>query len=57
MRILSHQWAIVVGKKCQNCERHLKDSSLTHCSDECRFESYLKSQSVCILLDIEGDLI
>ena len=42
--------------KCQNCGELLEDSLLTHCSDECRFESYLKSQSVCILLDIEDDL-
>ena len=42
-----------MGEKCQNCRKHLEDSSLTHCSSECSFESYLKSESVCILLDID----
>lgn len=30
---------------CLNCEKLLEDSLLTHCSDDCRFEYYLKSQS------------
>jgi hypothetical protein len=46
-----------MGRICQNCGKLLEDSSLIHCSDECRFESYLKSQSVCILIDIDDDLI
>ncbi|HUT07174.1 MAG TPA: hypothetical protein VMW74_10885 [Nitrosopumilaceae archaeon] len=45
-----------MGDKCQICGKDLEDFSLTHCSDECRFEAYLKSKSVCILLDIEDDL-
>jgi len=32
--------------KCKNCGKILEDSLLTHCSVGCRFESYLKSQSV-----------
>jgi len=32
--------------KCKNCGKLLEDSLLTHCSVGCRFESYLKSQSV-----------
>ena len=44
-------------EKCQHCGKQLKNSDLTHCSNECRFQSYLKSQSVCILIDIEDDLI
>ena len=33
-------------EKCQNCEKLLGDSLLTHCSSKCRFEDYLTSQSV-----------
>jgi len=32
--------------KCKNCGKLLEDSLLTHCSANCRFEFYLKSQSV-----------
>lgn len=46
-----------MGGKCQNCGQDLDDPSLTHCSDKCRFESYLKSNSICILIDIDDDLI
>jgi len=35
-----------VKRKCQNCRELLEDSSLTHCSSKCQFESYIKSQSV-----------
>jgi len=45
-----------MDEKCQNCGQQLEGSDITHCSEECRFEVYLKSQSVCILLDIEDDL-
>ncbi|MCH7757014.1 MAG: hypothetical protein IIA19_00825 [Thaumarchaeota archaeon] len=45
-----------MDEKCQNCGQQLEGSGITHCSEECRFEAYLKSQSVCILLDIEDDL-
>jgi len=38
--------AVEVQKKCQNCGQNLKDSSLTDCSSQCAFETYLKSQSV-----------
>ena len=31
--------------KCQNCGELIEDS-LTHCSTVCRFEDYLKSQSI-----------
>jgi hypothetical protein len=30
---------------CQNCGKKLEDSFLTDCSNECQFETYLKSQS------------
>ena len=41
--------------KCQNCGQQLEDSFLTHCSNECRFEDYLKSQSGW-MVDNEVDL-
>jgi len=31
-------------EKCQNCGKALEDSLLTHCSNECIFVGYLKSQ-------------
>ena len=43
----------LMGKRCIRCGKPVKKPELTHCSDECRFESYLKSESVCLLLDIE----
>jgi len=32
-------------EKCQNCGQELEDSTLTDCSNQCAFETYLKSQS------------
>jgi hypothetical protein len=32
--------------KCKNCLKTLEDSLLTHCSNKCRFEDYLKTQSI-----------
>lgn len=32
-------------KKCLNCGKFLEDSLLTHCSEKCYYENYLKSQS------------
>jgi len=37
---------IVMKGECQNCGKLMKDSLLTHCSNVCIFEDYLKSQSV-----------
>jgi hypothetical protein len=37
---------IEIEKKCQNCGKLLEDAFLTHCSNECRFEDYLNSQSI-----------
>ena len=28
--------------KCQNCGKPLDDALLTHCSNECQFQNYLK---------------
>ncbi len=36
---------MVMNGKCQNCGELIEDS-LTHCSTVCRFEDYLKSQSI-----------
>ena len=30
--------------KCQNCDKLLRDSLLSHCSTKCQFEDYLKFQ-------------
>jgi hypothetical protein len=41
----------IVGKgECQNCGKLLEDSLLTHCSNVCLFEDYLKSKSVSLTL-------
>jgi hypothetical protein len=40
--------AIEIEEKCQNCGKLLEDSLLTHCSEICYFEEYLKSQSAKI---------
>jgi len=32
-------------EKCPNCGKLLEDSFMTHCSEICVFEEYLKSQS------------
>ena len=37
---------IVTKGECQNCGKLMEDSLLTHCSNVCLFEDYLKSQSV-----------
>jgi len=37
---------IVTKGECQNCGKLMEDSFLTHCSNVCLFEDYLKSQSV-----------
>jgi len=37
---------IVTKGECQNCGKLMEDSLLTHCSNVCIFEDYLKSQSV-----------
>ncbi len=39
--------------ECQNCGKLMEDSLLTHCSNVCLFEDYLKSKSVSLIL-IEG---
>ncbi len=38
-----------IQKKCQNCGQNLEDPSLTDCSSQCAFETYLKSNSVSTL--------
>ena len=44
---------IVTKGECQNCGKLMEDSLLTHCSNVCLFEDYLKSQSVSrILIEI-----
>jgi len=37
---------IVTKGECQNCGKLMEDSLLTHCSNVCLFEDYLKSKSV-----------
>ena len=37
---------IVMKGECQNCGKLMEDSLLTHCSNVCLFEDYLKSKSV-----------
>ena len=37
---------IVTKGECQNCGKLMEDSLLTHCSNVCLFEDYLKFQSV-----------
>jgi len=32
--------------ECKNCGKLLEDSLLTHCSNVCLFEDYLKSKSI-----------
>ncbi len=48
-------WGDSVEGQCPNCGQQLKDSLLTHCSDKCRLEAFFKSDSVCILLDIDEE--
>jgi len=38
--------AVELEKDCINCGKLLEDSLLTHCSEKCYYEEYLKSQSV-----------
>ena len=40
----------IVKGECQNCGKLLEDSLLTHCSNVCLFEDYLKSKSVSLTL-------
>ena len=45
VKLLSyHQKKITMSGKCQNCGKVLEDSILTHCSNKCLFEGYLKSK-------------
>jgi hypothetical protein len=37
---------IVTKGECQNCGKLMEDSLLTHCSNVCLFEEYLKSKSI-----------
>ncbi len=37
---------IVTKGECQNCGKFMEDSLLTHCSNVCLFEDYLKSKSI-----------
>jgi len=37
---------IVTKGECQNCGKLMEDPLLTHCSNVCLFEDYLKSKSV-----------
>ncbi len=41
---------IITKGKCQNCGKQMEDSLLTHCSNVCLFEDYLKSKSVSLIL-------
>ena len=41
---------IVAKGECPNCGKLLEDSLLTHCSNVCLFEDYLKSKSVSLTL-------
>jgi len=41
---------IVMKGECQNCGKLMEDSLLTHCSNVCLFEDYLKSKSVSLTL-------
>ena len=41
---------IVTNGECQNCGKLMEDSLLTHCSNVCLFEDYLKSKSVNLTL-------
>ena len=41
---------IVTKGECQNCGKLLEDSLLTHCSNVCLFEDYLKSKSASLTL-------
>jgi hypothetical protein len=41
---------IVTKGECQNCGKLMEDSLLTHCSNVCLFEDYLKSKSVSLTL-------
>ena len=49
VKLISYpQNEILVNGKCQNCGKLIEDSSLTHCSNVCLYEDYLKSQSLSI---------
>jgi hypothetical protein len=42
---------------CKNCGKILEDALLTHCSNVCRFEDYLKYQSFSIApIETEAEL-
>ena len=41
---------VVTNGECQNCGKLLEDPLLTHCSNVCLFEDYLKSQSASLTL-------
>jgi hypothetical protein len=43
--------------KCKNCGKLIRDSLLTHCSNVCLFEDYLKSKSFSLApIETEADL-
>ncbi len=46
MVMLISYWknAPLMNGKCQNCGEPLDDPILTHCSNKCIFEGYLKSK-------------
>ncbi len=48
--------AIEIEEKCQNCGKSLEDSLLTHCSEICYYEDYLKSESVTKSNSIETNV-
>ena len=33
-----------MGKNCENCGKEMRDSNLTHCSEQCVFESIKQSK-------------
>ena len=35
-----------MGQHCENCKKFMKNSDLTHCSDECLLESIRNSKSL-----------
>lgn len=35
-----------MGQYCKNCEKFMKNSEMTHCSDECLLESVRNSKSL-----------
>ena len=50
VRLLSYPLnEILMKDKCKNCGKLIEVSNLTHCSNVCLFEDYLKSKSFSII--------